>query len=1100
MGDSQDSNGAFIAGFDFIQMDDNPFISSGNVHAAHVSGIIGAKTNNGQGISGINWNVKLMPLRVCATSWCDSFAIYNAILYAAGLPNSSGRLPAQKADIINLSLGGPGPSPTFQVALQQALNNGVLPVCAAGNDGSNMDSTFFSPAGYDECMAVSAVTETLQPAYFTNYGSAIDIAAPGTNIYSTVHNNGYAAWSGTSMSSPHVAGVAALIKAVNPSASPLDIRNYLEQGATDLGAAGRDAYYGNGFLNALTAMEGADDDAVILEPKLFLAPSAMDFDPGNGYQTLTILNQGNSEVTDLDISVDYDPSSPFSWLLLRKQNDFGSTPSRVGIYADRQGLQVSMGAATTVTYSAIITVSSMNAGTVTLPVSVTVRSDEVTYPVIRVEIVQNDVPVYTTYSSYDEGYAFNWPQDINSGILRAGSDDDHDGVICENSESYCGYLGGFENPANLDGTLLYHNIDVSHFDEGFFPIPVAQNLDIAGDSGFIPLNFDLQSTFTARVKLYYTLLNSGEGPVEVPEAHLSLSEFSGNGTHQTLWDSNQLLPSQNVDLELLLVPETLLGVEGQGATATMSLRNNTPPVISSLQVDGDNREISIVAQVSDAEGDELYVKSLEYSLDATVWHTATVLSGNLDNLENPAKILWHSQYNLRSDENTVQVRLAVSDLYQSTSEVSSSFPLFNSTSPSRWDVGPNSPGGACEGGDAVSYQQTAYFFCGKSGNIQNGNILKLDFDSLTWSNPNLQLIHRFGHTATLISDQVYLWGGQGDDPETPAEELFSTLGAMEVFDTQSQSSQLGTTVGTPRSHHSAAAYQGKIHIWGGLSSTNLNLNTLEIFDVQAGTWSLGATGGTPRNQHTATVYGGKMYVLGGVSTNQFGDDTLDVYDLETGQWTSHPGMGILRYGHSAVVIDGAIIIWGGKDSNSGGPLDSILVFNPSALDDPGEDHLEMIQGAAVARHDHMATARHGKMYVWGGLTPASEIIPSTELDVYRPANTHRTLVSFGRPTRRILEGNWAVEVEIILNRTPITTSSVNVEVASGTTADGNDFGFQLLNLNFTAGSTLRTVLTIQLFDDPDPEGEETIELILSDPLGMALGEFQNHTITIVDDD
>ena len=167
-----DPSSKVMQGYDFIGMDDDPIVSSGNIHGGHVAGTIGAKTNNGEGVAGVNWNVKIMPLRVCATSSCDGQAIYNAILYAAGKPNSSGRLPSRPAHVINMSLGGPGQSSAYKAALEAALEAGVLPVCAAGNDNVNLNRTFYSPVGYDECLGVSAIDQNLNRAGFSKIGRA----------------------------------------------------------------------------------------------------------------------------------------------------------------------------------------------------------------------------------------------------------------------------------------------------------------------------------------------------------------------------------------------------------------------------------------------------------------------------------------------------------------------------------------------------------------------------------------------------------------------------------------------------------------------------------------------------------------------------------------------------------------------------------------------------------------------------------------------------------------------------------------------------------------------------------------------------------------
>jgi serine protease len=241
--------------------------SSGN-HGLHVAGTIGAVGNDGVGGSGVNWHVRVRPVRVLGLAGGTNYDIAQGILYAAGLPADNGaggtvQAPSA-APIINLSLGGAG-STAMQNAVVAASGAGSLLIAAAGNDGV---STPMYPAAYPEVLSVSGVGPDAVLASYSNYGSTVDIAAPGGDladgnasfgIVSTVwdfttNTPNWDSWQGTSMAAPHVSGVAALILAANPGLSAANLRARLVNYAVDVGAAGRDDYYGAGIVNARNSL------------------------------------------------------------------------------------------------------------------------------------------------------------------------------------------------------------------------------------------------------------------------------------------------------------------------------------------------------------------------------------------------------------------------------------------------------------------------------------------------------------------------------------------------------------------------------------------------------------------------------------------------------------------------------------------------------------------------------------------------------------------------------------------------------------------------------------------------------------------------------
>lgn len=193
-----DLDAKMVAGYDYIDNDSTP--TDGNGHGTHVAGTSAAETNNSTGGAGTCPNCKLMPVRVLGNDGSGTLAgVANGITYAAD----------NGAKVINLSLGGGG-STALQNAVDYAWGRGVFLACAAGN--SNTSSTTSSyPAAYTNCFAIASTTSSDARSSFSNYGSWVEVAAPGSSIYSTWINSGYNTINGTSMATPHVAGLAGLL-------------------------------------------------------------------------------------------------------------------------------------------------------------------------------------------------------------------------------------------------------------------------------------------------------------------------------------------------------------------------------------------------------------------------------------------------------------------------------------------------------------------------------------------------------------------------------------------------------------------------------------------------------------------------------------------------------------------------------------------------------------------------------------------------------------------------------------------------------------------------------------------------------------------------
>ncbi len=235
-----------VNGYDFYNFD--AFPDDDNSHGSHVAGIAAAATNNGVGVAGVSWGAKIMALKALNYNGNGSTAdLAEAVYYAVD----------NGAKVINMSLGIPWTSwpcnyPDIETAFTYAVNHNVLLVVAAGNDGKYGVSC---PGAYDQAMAVGSTDSSDNRSSFSNYGPRLDIAAPGSSIYSTWSNGTYGTKSGTSMATPHVAGLAALVWGMAPNMTAAQVRQTIESTADDLGPPGWDIYYGYGRINAFAALK-----------------------------------------------------------------------------------------------------------------------------------------------------------------------------------------------------------------------------------------------------------------------------------------------------------------------------------------------------------------------------------------------------------------------------------------------------------------------------------------------------------------------------------------------------------------------------------------------------------------------------------------------------------------------------------------------------------------------------------------------------------------------------------------------------------------------------------------------------------------------------
>ncbi len=514
--------GQLVPGYDFISdpanaadgdgIDNNPDdpgdgaqLSSSSWHGTHVAGTIAAASNNEKGIAGVAWNAKIMPLRALGTKGGSSFDVMQAVLYAAGLPNSSGTVPAQKADIINLSLGGGGSSVAAQEAFTDARDEGVIIVAAAGNENTGQLSY---PASYDGVVSVSATDFENKLAPYSNFGTKIDVAAPGGSQGVDVNEDGFGDgvlstlvddssgsreptlkfYQGTSMAAPHVAGVFALMRAVHPALLPSDVDTLLETNAitTDLAPVGRDNDFGHGLIDALKAVQEARNlntggSLPSLPALIDATPNQFTFGGTNGPLTLVLSNK-NSAVSASVINVDVDAN----WLTVASGSNVDT--NGLGDYTisiNRSGLNDSL-------YVGTITFNLSASGNlpvekqVQVQVSMTVGSVDTDGKVgtIYMLLVGTDDEVAKQTAVVESGngiYDYSF-KNIAPGSYRviSGSDIDNDVFICQLGEACGGYP-----TINALSDIEVDNVDITDLD---FVVDILANFGASNLSGSGLLN------------------------------------------------------------------------------------------------------------------------------------------------------------------------------------------------------------------------------------------------------------------------------------------------------------------------------------------------------------------------------------------------------------------------------------------------------------------------------------------------------------------------------------------------------------------------------------------------------------------------------------
>ena len=296
-----------VPGWDAVDNDNDPSPCGGNdgFHGSHVSGIVGAETNNNIGIASIGYNVSIMPVKIGDCNTGSLTSGYDGIIWAAD----------NGADVINMSWGGGGSSNYGQNVCSYAWNLGTILIAAAGNDGTNQQ---FYPAAYDDVVSVASTTTGDSKSSFSQYGTWVSISAPGSSILSTDEGSSYQVTQGTSMASPLVAGLVGLMISHAPSASPQQVVDCLLSTAENIDGANSNyiGQLGAGRINAYQALLCMNQYTYNLDVGVSSIQSPIgsicsaDVDP-----EIVLTNYGGNTVTSIDIEyqIDAGPVSTFNW-------------------------------------------------------------------------------------------------------------------------------------------------------------------------------------------------------------------------------------------------------------------------------------------------------------------------------------------------------------------------------------------------------------------------------------------------------------------------------------------------------------------------------------------------------------------------------------------------------------------------------------------------------------------------------------------------------------------------------------------------------------------------------------------------------------------
>lgn len=435
-------------------------------HGTHVAGIVGANSNNYEGIAGVSWGAKLMPIRAIDGRTGTLYDVLQSVRYAARLSNDSGQRPARAADVINLSLGSAGACDAAEEELfSRVTAAGIAIVAAAGNDSSGGP---FSPAACPGVIGVGAINSLGERAYYSNFGTSVLVMAPGGDltldvdrntepegIFSTgLHISGesiYQYLQGTSMAAPHVSGIYALMKSVRPTLTARNFADYLEAGelTDDTGARGRDDD-GFGYINAAKAVFAAGG-SIPDGPRPGLQPDRLNF--GNNFYMLEF------EITNAG-------TGPLTVTSVESQVDFATVSA---VYVDADGLGI---------YRVSVARQGLPHGEHRGSIRVRTSASDRELPLVLTFLPYNHAPraghqhikvsdavtgevVHVAdFEASGERIPYRF-DDVPPGrfVVEAGTDMNNDGDVCDPGELCGAFLSG-DAPGEVDSSGTIEGVDI----------------------------------------------------------------------------------------------------------------------------------------------------------------------------------------------------------------------------------------------------------------------------------------------------------------------------------------------------------------------------------------------------------------------------------------------------------------------------------------------------------------------------------------------------------------------------------------------------------------------------------------------------------------
>jgi serine protease len=448
-----------------------------------------------------------MPLRALGADGSGStYDILQAVRYAAGLSNDANTLPSTSAAVINLSIGGSGFSQTAQNLYTTVANTGVLIAAASGNDGND---TVDYPGGYEGVFAVGATDALNNISDYSNRGATLDLVAPGGRMEADANGDGqpdgvistyvsegtpeYQFLEGTSMATPHVAGVFALMKSVNADLDTSSVEDLLALGllTDDLGSTGRDDTFGWGLINARKAVTAAISYAggeIDIPPRLGVSTNILNFGSTLSTADLIVSNQGGGELSIVSVE------NSAEWLTIAPANTNDNKLGSWRFSVDRQNLNEG-------SYSADVAFQS-TAGDLSVSVEIRVSNgtagDIGLVYVLFVNAETQDIWEGTTaatseLSYVDENYVIStralWSPEstevdslpVGTYEIWAGTDNDNDYLICDAGEA-CGAWPSADSPAII--TISENRSDI------FFPSNYQLSLPSASSATLKPMTDD----------------------------------------------------------------------------------------------------------------------------------------------------------------------------------------------------------------------------------------------------------------------------------------------------------------------------------------------------------------------------------------------------------------------------------------------------------------------------------------------------------------------------------------------------------------------------------------------------------------------------------